>query len=108
MVTLSNCKVYLRIDTDFEDKLIEEFISAADLYLKSAITDYRHLYETDEEFEKKADILIKVLVAEMFQNRESRNDMRNDYSYIIRSMMNQLKYYAKEVAGNEDTGDANE
>ena len=40
MVTLSNCKVYLRIDTDFEDKLIEEFISAADLYLKSAITDY--------------------------------------------------------------------
>ena len=53
MVTLSNCKVYLRIDTDFEDKLIEEFISAADLYLKSAITDYRHLYETDEEFEKE-------------------------------------------------------
>ena len=106
-ITLEQCKKYLRIDTDYEDDLLEEFIEASELYLIGAISNYKELYGQNEDFSKIADKLRLVLTSEMFFNRDGRNDSRRDYSYVTRSMMNQLMYYsAEEVISVEDSGES--
>ena len=105
MVTLEEVKLYLRIDTDFEDNLIEGLLEVAEGYLRDGVTDFDINYARDEEYAKKADLLTKVLVAELYNNRDSRNDSRTNFSYTVQSMMNQLKYYAaEEVISDENTG----
>ena len=104
MVTLEEVKLYLRIDTDFEDNLIEGLLEVAEGYLRDGVTDFDINYARDEKYAKKADLLTKVLVAELYNNRDSRNDSRTNFSYTVQSMMNQLKYYAVEVSGDEDDG----
>ena len=92
MVTVDELKAYLRIDTDEEDTLLEHCLKAAWSYLQDAVTDFEILYSVDTDYTAKADMLIKVLAGEMWQNRDSRNDSRDDYSFIVRSMINQLQY----------------
>lgn len=96
-VTLSDIKKYLRIDISDEDELLEEFLKAAQSYLVDAVTDFEKYYESDERFASKADVVKAVLVAEMFMNRDGRNDQRRDFSYATRSMIRQLQYF---VAGD--------
>ena len=104
MVTLEEVKLYLRIDTDFEDNLIEGLLEVAGGYLRDGVTDFDINYARDEKYAKKADLLTKVLVAELYNNRDSRNDSRTNFSYTVQSMMNQLKYFVPEVSGDEDDG----
>ena len=92
-VTLEKIKQYLRIDSNYEDELISSFIPVAAAYLKAAVTDYDEKYQSDEAFAEEADFLQMLLVGEMYQNRDGRNDPRNDYSYAVRSMITQLQYW---------------
>ena len=85
-VTLEKIKQYLRIDSNYEDELISSFIPVAAAYLKAAVTDYDEKYQSDEAFAEEADFLQMLLVGEMYQNRDGRNDPRNDYSYAVRSV----------------------
>lgn len=102
MVTLEDCKLYLRIDTDYEDSLIESFIEVAESYLIDGVTNYLKNYAADEKYAAKADLLKKVIVNELYNNRDSRNDTRDNFSFTVQSMINQLKYYAPEVAEHEN------
>ena len=104
MVTLDDCKLFLRIDTDFEDALIENLIEVAESYLIDGVTDYQINYSANENYRKKADLLKKVIVSELFNNREPRNDNRTNFSYAVQSMLNQLKYFETEVASDENGG----
>lgn len=108
MVTPEDCKLYLRIDTDFEDSLIESLLEVAEGYLRDGVTDFDINYALDEKYAQKADLLKKVLVAELYNNRDSRNDSRTNLSYTVQSMMNQLKYYAVEVSSDEDNGQSDQ
>ena len=92
-VTLANLKEYLRIDIDAEDTLLTQCLSAADAYLNNAITDYATNYAAAAKFAAQADMVWMALAAEMYQNRDSRNDNRTHYSYMIRSMITQLQYW---------------
>ena len=83
MVTLEEVKLYLRIDTDFEDNLIEGLLEVAEGYLRDGVTDFDINYARDEKYAKKADLLKKVLVAELYNNRDSRNDSRTNFSYTV-------------------------
>lgn len=96
-ITVADLKKYLRIDYADEDDLLEKFLLTAQSYLVDAVTDFEKFYSEDEKFAAKADTVMAVLVAEMFTNRDGRNDPRRDYSYISRSMINQLQYF---VAGD--------
>lgn len=93
-VTVADVKKYLRIDYDEEDDLLESFLSGAQSYLVDAVTDFEKHYADDEKFAAKADVVTAVLVAEMFTNRDGRNDQRRDYSFVTRSMINQLQYFS--------------
>ena len=99
MVTIEKAKLYLRIDGDAEDDLIASFLDVAENYLVNAITNYAEYYKTDEKFAAQADMLKLVIVAENFFNRDGRNDPRKDFSFVIRSMVNQLQYF---VAGESE------
>lgn len=98
-VTVETVKKYLRVDYDDEDGLLENLIEAAESYLHNAISDYDALYSTSEKFSAQADLLKTVLVGEMFFNRDGRNDQRRDYTYVVRSMINQLQLFAAGDAG---------
>lgn len=103
-VTLDKLKQYLRIDSDYEDEILQDFLDTAESYLKGAVSNVEENYQY-EEFATKADRLQIIIAAELYQNRDGRNDSRNDYSFAIRSMINQLQYFAPEVKTDEDSGE---
>ena len=96
-VAVADLKKYLRVDSNEEDDLLSHFLSTAENYLNSAITNYAEYYAADEKFQAQADLLKMVIVSEQFNNRDGRNDSRHDFSFVIRSMVNQLQYF---VAGD--------
>lgn len=94
--TLELVKNYLRVDGSAEDELIEHFLETAESYLRNAISGYEEKYSTNARFAAQADLLKMILVAENYNNRDGRNDPRQDFSFVIRSMINQLQYFAEE------------
>ena len=95
-VTLELAKNYLRVDGTEEDALIERFLETAESYMRNAISDYEENYSTNTRFAVQADLLKMVIVAENYNNRDGRNDPRKDFSFVIRSMVNQLQYFVAE------------
>lgn len=95
-VTVADLKKYLRVDGNEEDDLLAHFLAAAESYLSNAITNYAEYYEANEKFQAQADLLKMVIVSEQFNNRDGRNDPRSDFSFAIRSMVNQLQYFVAE------------
>ena len=91
MVTLEKLRSYLRIDSDYEDDLLNTFLFTARAYLNGAISDFTEKYTTYPEFASKADFLQMVIAAEFYQNR---NNTDHVLSYTIRSLMAQLQYFA--------------
>ena len=92
-ITIADIKKYLRIDTTEEDDLLENFLSTTESYLGNAITNYSEYYAASEKFQAQADFLKMVIVSEQYNNRDGRNDPRSDFSFVIRSMVNQLQYF---------------
>ena len=95
-VTVADVKKYLRVDSNEEDDLLESFLNAAEIYLSNAITNYSDYYAANEKFQAQADLLKMVIVSEQFNNRDGRNDSRNNFAFVIRSMVNQLQYFVAE------------
>lgn len=94
-VTLEDVKLYLRIDGDAEDSLLQACMAAADSYLLSAVSDFSTYYDESADFAAKADLVKLALVSEMFRNRDpSNDDGRADYPFYIRSQITQLQYWA--------------
>lgn len=94
MVTLEQFKSYFRIDTDFEDELLQQFLDTATDYLKGAISNYADNYTNYTEFASKADLLTMIIAAEYYQDRDNS---AHELSYTIKSMMTQLQYFYEEV-----------
>lgn len=89
-VSLEKLKNYLRIDVDFEDELLQQFLGNATSYLVGAVSNYQTNYENYPDFADKADLLTMVLAAEFYQNRDNSE---HNLSYTIRSLMAQLQYF---------------
>ena len=91
-ITLEKLKMFLRIDGNYEDELLQDFINTAAAYLRGAIGDFDEKYQ-HSEFATKADRLQMIIAGELYQNRDGRNDPRHDYSFTVRSMISQLQYF---------------
>ena len=91
-VTLADVKLYLRIDSTYEDSLLESFMGAADSYLAASIDGYT-LKLADTNFEKKADMVKLAVISEMYRNRDPSNDQRDTFPYYITSQITQLQYW---------------
>lgn len=90
MVTLEQFKNYMRIDVDWEDDLLQQFLYTAKDYLSGAISNYQEYYSNYSEFASKADMLTMIIAAEYYQNRDNSP---HGLSYTIQSMMTQLQCF---------------
>lgn len=69
MLTLTDAKNFCRA-TDEDDVLVQGLIDASESYLVSAIDDYKTKYAgADTEWQSKADLAKKLLVADWYENR---------------------------------------
>lgn len=110
-LTLERVKEYLRIDAGEEDALLEALMKAAEAYLVSAIGGFRAVYEFDEEFASKADLVQLMLTAEYYQNRS--NDPRGtDFTYAMRALISQLQLWTRDFGerwqSTEEESDADD
>ena len=89
-VTLTEAKLYLRIDSTVEDTLLTDIVTAAESYLRDAVDDY-DTFTSDTNFAAKAKIAQLALITEMYDNRNASTNQ--DFSYTIRSLITQMQYY---------------
>lgn len=100
-MTVDEAKLYLRIDGDDENELIEALIASADSYLKMAVDDFEAL-KADKDFKSLSDMVEKLLISELYENRGVGADSQKDYSYSVRSMITQLQNWtAADSLGGE-------
>ena len=93
---LENVKLYLRIDGDEEDALIQSMMQAGVEYIRSAVGKY-------DDTDPTAQILLAAIVQNMYDNRElmqSEQQMKKRIEYTFQSIILQLqvKYSMKEGA----------
>lgn len=94
-VTLAEVKVYLRIDDDVEDDMINGFINTADVYLRGAVDNYdTNLANAD--FKQMAKTVSLAIITELYDNRGAAE--RLDYSYTVRTLIAQMQYWS-DVSG---------
>jgi len=95
MLTLESAKKYLRVDGDADDDQILEFITAADAYVRNAVTDYdtKLTNDTGGGFAALSNMVQKVIVSEMYDDRSlAAKGSTADFSFTVRSMIGQLQY----------------
>ena len=93
---LEDVKLYLRIDGDEEDTLIQNMMQAGAEYIRSAVGEY-------DDADPTAQILLAAIVQNMYDNRElmqSEQQMKKRIEYTFQSIILQLqvKYSMEEGA----------
>lgn len=69
-MTIEDAKLYLRIDGNDEDALINDLLKASESYLSDAIDDYEtKKAENGPEWVAKAEQARRLLIADWYENR---------------------------------------
>lgn len=89
IISLDETKIWLRVDGEDDDLIIEMLIDVAENYLKNAVG------RTVAKNNKNAKLLCLVLVADWFENREFIGKADN-VRHTIRSLLLQLEYGSDE------------
>ncbi len=87
-MTLSDVKLYLRVDGDAEDTLINQLMSVADGYMSDAVTNYFTYYGKDDGYTARADMAKLAIIADLYENRNVENPQ--SFSRTVQSIINQL------------------
>ena len=70
MATIEQVKLYLRIDTNDEDTLLNDLRSRAESYMQDAVDDFSSTYaNASAEWKAKADQCELLLIADWYENR---------------------------------------
>ena len=85
IVTLEEAKAYLRVDFNDDDVLITSLISAADEYLKAAIS------ETYDVKSERARTLALIVVGDLYDNREISEKVSGNTRRLVQSFALQLR-----------------
>lgn len=91
VLTLEECKTFLKIDWDDEDTQLNLFIQISEDFLRDSIDDF-DIKLANDRFKNKAKLLEMVLVNEMYSNREMITDKQEKYKYIVQSFLVQMQY----------------
>lgn len=97
-MTLDDIKMYLRVDFDDDDKLLEQMMKAAEGYIAGAVGSYNPQ-------DAKASLLFMALVQDLYDNRTLMvtEQQQKRMSYTYRSIILQLQYQSKEGEEGEST-----
>ena len=91
-LTLEEVKLYLRVDNEEEDNLIETLVDSAYSYMNNAVDSFNDKYEK-ENFKSMCDIIILTLITEWYDTRiYSKDDRKDKVSHIVTAMIQQLQY----------------
>ena len=93
-LSVADIKLYLRIDNDVEDAMLQRLLAQADAYLAGAVDDFALRCKT-ESFDK---------LAEMYNNRDCQEEKHQAFPYFIRSAIAQLQYSADSVSAEGSGG----
>lgn len=102
-LSVEDIKLYLRIDNNVEDTMLQRLLDQADAYLAGAVDNFALRCKT-ESFDKQADIVRAAIVAEMYNNRDCQEDKHQAFPYFIRSAIAQLQYSADSVSSDGSEG----
>ena len=93
LITLKEVKEYVRIDIDDDDPLLETMITAAEEYLKNATG--KEYPEADNDGNKinyeLEKIYLQLLIAYWYEKRTPAGGIGEDFSFMTKSLMLQLK-----------------
>lgn len=87
-MTLSDVKLYLRVDGNAEDTLITQLMSVADGYMSDAVTNYSTYYGNDDGYTARADMAKLAIIADLYENRNVETPQ--SFSRTVQSIINQL------------------
>lgn len=87
-MTLSDVKLYLRVDGNAEDTLITQLMSVADGYMADAVTNYSTYYGKDDGYTARADMAKMAIIADLYENRNTEDP--HSLSRTVQSIINQL------------------
>ncbi len=91
-ITLNEVKVYLRIDSDAEDALLERLMATAYAVVAGAVDNYRLIVQLKPDCEKLGDMTQLALIADLYENRNLEDETPQSYSRIVETMLHQLQY----------------
>ena len=96
-VTLEQVKLNMRIDSDAEDDVLNRLLKSSESYLREALDYYDTNLAASTDYTQLAEQAQLALIADMYENRGTGTGI-HDYSYIVRSMINQLRYWPDSTA----------
>lgn len=99
IIDRDEAKLYLRIDGNEDDILLDTLIAAAEEYIKNA---------TGKEFDNSnrlAKLLCLVLITDWYENRAQTDKISEKYRFTVQTILGQLKYRPEEEAGDGDAGE---
>lgn len=102
MLTLTDVKTALRIDSNIDDALLNRYMQSAESYMRDAIDDYDELRAESagteaNAFNAKADIVELAIVTELYEHRVPNDKQTAPFTSIVSRMLTQLQYSARKV-----------
>ena len=91
-ITLNDVKVYIRIDTDAEDALLNKLMAVSMATLTGAVDNYALLIQLKPQLEEKGDMVQLSMIADLYENRNLEGQAPQSYSRIVETMLHQLQY----------------
>lgn len=86
-MTLNDIKNYLRIDFEEDDTYLTELLEVAQIYIDSMVGE---TYKTNEKAVKLANLLLKKLVNDMYENRGTEIPQNTKKDVIVSSILDKL------------------
>ena len=93
-IALADVKMYLRIDSNYEDTFLTQCMNSADAYLAGSVDNFTARYAADNDFVAEADSLKLAIISEMYRNRDTSNDGRSNWPFIIQSALLHLQTWS--------------
>ena len=90
MVSLEDAKAYIHIDYDDDNDDIKNMIETAQIFIDSMVGEK---YKEDEKAVKMADLLVKKIVYQMYENRSVLIPNNLKEAKIVNSMLDKLALY---------------
>ena len=87
MVDLNEVKNYIKVDCDEDDREINNLIEQAQIYIDSCVGEN---YKNNPSKVKLANLLIKKIVSDLYENRGISLDKKGGYDKISNTILDSL------------------
>lgn len=86
-MTLEEVKAFLKIDSNYEDSVIESFIDQAEIYIDFCVGEG---YKTNPKKVKLAELLTKKIVGDLYKHREANLNSKGGYDRVSSTILDIL------------------